>query len=312
MSAPTVTVNQGLADLPGPHVPRALTIGKFDGVHRGHQAVIAQLARLAESAELTVLTFDRHPRALFEPDCAPEALVSLEQKIELLADAGVERVVVIPFTHEFAQISHEDFAQRIIHRGLGAEVVLVGRDFRYGHQGGGSVQSLSEEGSRWGFAVHTVEDVVEEGGARISSTRVRELLHGGHVAEASTLLGRFHCVRSRVVGGHQRGRTLGYPTANLQNPVEGLVPLDGVYASWVEVDGTRYRAATSIGLNPTFGDVDSRMIESHLFDYRGDLYGRTLEVCLVDYIRPMAQFPDASSLAAQMAADAVAIREILP
>lgn len=311
MSDPIVHVNQGLADLPGASVPRALTIGKFDGVHRGHQAVIAQLARLAHSAEVTVLTFDRHPRALFEPDRAPEALVSLDQKVELLAAAGVQRVVVMPFTQEFAEISHQDFAERIIHHGLGAQIVLVGKDFRYGHQGAGSLHSLSEEGARWGFSVHTVEDVVEEGGARISSTRVRELLHGGHVAEASRLLGRFHCVRSTVVSGHQRGRMLGYPTANLLNPVEGLVPLDGVYASWVEVEGIRYRAATSIGLNPTFGDVDFRVIESHLFDYRGDLYGTRLEVCLVDYIRPMAQFPDPSSLAAQMAADAEAIREIL-
>jgi riboflavin kinase/FMN adenylyltransferase len=307
----SIRVSYGVESLPGPDTARAVSIGKFDGVHRGHQAVIAQLRKLAGDAEITVVTFDRHPRALFQPESVPEALLSLEQKIDLLGESGVQRVVVLEFTEEFAALEHAQFSDEIVHRGLGASLVLVGQDFRYGRHGAGNLETLRAEGHRLGFAVHTVADVVEEGGARISSTRVRELLHGGHVREAATLLGRYHCVRASVVAGHQRGRTLGYPTANLANPVEGLIPLDGVYASYVQVGVARYPAATSIGLNPTFGDLESRVVESHLFDFRGDLYGQRVSVQFVDYIRPMNQFPDAQALAHQMHLDSLKIREIV-
>jgi riboflavin kinase/FMN adenylyltransferase len=220
-------------------------------------------------------------------------------------------VAVIPFTREFADLSPEDFARSVLADGLGATAVLVGGDFRYGHLGAGDVDTLRDEGKSLGFSVHTVADVVHDKGERISSTRIRRLLDDGDVAGAAQLLGRYHQLRSAVVQGHQRGRELGYPTANLDNPPEGFIPRDGVYATWVDVDGVSYQAATSIGVNPTFGDVAQRMVESHLFDFDGVLYGSRVTVHFVEFIRAMNKFPDAQSLADQMAADATQIKVIL-
>ena len=304
-------VTRSLADLPGRGVKRAVTIGKFDGVHLGHQGVIRSLSALAGGAEVTVVTFDRHPRALLDPASCPDDLLSVNQKIDALVDAGAHRVAVIPFTQEFADLEPEDFSRQVLSDGLDAEVVLVGEDFRYGHEGRGTLETLREEGERSGFSVHTVADIVHTGGERISSTRIRSLLSEGQPAKAAELLGRHHRVRSQVVHGHQRGRLLGYPTANLQNPVEGFVPRDGVYATWVQVAGEKFAAATSIGVNPTFGDVTQRMIESHLFAFEGDLYDQVIEVSFVEYIRPMNQFADADELATQMDRDAERIKEIL-
>ena len=300
-----------VGELPGADRARAVTIGKFDGVHLGHQEVISELSKLSEGAEVTVVTFDRHPRQLLDPDNCPEPLLSNEQKVDALMAAGADRVAVIPFTQDFADLSPDDFAKTILVDGLGASVVLVGKDFRYGHHGEGTLETLRAEGERHGFSVHTVDDVVHTGGERISSTRIRDLLSDGKAVEAAELLGRPHSVRSRVVHGHQRGRLLGYPTANLSNPVEGFVPADGVYATLVTLDGVDYPAATSIGLNPTFGDVDARMVEAHLFDVDRDLYDTVIEVKFIDYIRPMMQFEGAEALADQMDRDAIAIRELL-
>jgi riboflavin kinase/FMN adenylyltransferase len=304
-------VTRSLADLPGRGVKRAVTIGKFDGVHLGHQGVIRSLSALAGGAEVTVVTFDRHPRALLDPASCPDDLLSVNQKIDSLVAAGAQRVAVIPFTQEFADLEPEEFSRQVLSDGLNAEVVLVGEDFRYGHEGSGTLETLREEGERSGFSVHTVADIVHTGGERISSTRIRSLLSEGEPAKAAELLGRHHRVRSQVVHGHQRGRLLGYPTANLQNPVEGFVPRDGVYATWVQVAGEKFAAATSIGVNPTFGDVTQRMIESHLFAFEGDLYDQVIEVSFVEYIRPMNQFADADELATQMDRDAEQIKEIL-
>ena len=305
------SVTMSLGDLPGRGVKRAVTIGKFDGVHRGHQGVIQSLAALAGGAEVTVVTFDRHPRALLDPASCPDDLLSIKQKIDALIDAGAQRVAVIPFTQDFADLEPEEFSRLILSEGLDAELVLVGEDFRYGHEGRGTLDTLRAEGERSGFAVHTVADIVHAEGERISSTLIRSLLNEGKPAEVAELLGRHHFVRSQVVHGHQRGRLLGYPTANLQNPVEGFVPRDGVYATWVTIAGEKYPAATSIGVNPTFGDVSQRMVESHLFGFEGDLYDQVIDVAFVEYIRPMNQFSDADELAAQMDRDAQHIQEML-
>lgn len=309
MSKPAVSWS--LEQLPGADTARVVTIGKFDGVHIGHREVIAELSRIAPQAEVTVVTFDRHPKALLTPDASPLPLVSTPQKVEFLGGAGATRVAVIPFTREFADLSPEDFARSVLADGLGATAVLVGGDFRYGHLGAGDVDTLRDEGKSLGFSVHTVADVVHDKGERISSTRIRRLLDDGDVAGAAQLLGRYHQLRSAVVQGHQRGRELGYPTANLGNPPEGFIPRDGVYATWVDVDGVSYQAATSIGVNPTFGDVAQRMVESHLFDFDGVLYGSRVTVHFVEFIRAMNKFPDAQSLADQMAADATQIKVIL-
>lgn len=311
MTSSHPAVSWSLQQLPGADIDRVVTIGKFDGVHIGHREVIAELGRIAPHAEVTVVTFDRHPKALLTPDASPLPLLSTQQKVEFLGGAGAQRVAVIPFTREFADLSPEDFARTVLAEGLGATAVLVGGDFRYGHLGAGDLDTLRDEGERLGFSVHTVADVVHNQGERISSTRIRRLLDDGDVAGASQLLGRRHQLRSAVVQGYQRGRELGYPTANLENPPEGFIPRDGVYATWVDIDGVPYQAATSIGVNPTFGDVSDRMVESHLFGFDGLLYGSRVTVHFVEFIRAMNKFPDAQSLADQMAADATQIKDIL-
>jgi riboflavin kinase/FMN adenylyltransferase len=307
----SVLVSRDIGQLPGAAPPRAVTIGKFDGVHRGHQAVIERLRGVAGGHEVTVLTFDRHPKELLSPADAPPPLVSVEQKIELLGAAGCDRVAVIAFTAEFADLDHDAFVRHILVEGLGAKEVLVGRDFRYGHGGEGTLETLQISGDQHGFSVHVCDDVEESDGQRISSTMIRGLLAEGNVSRAYDLLGRHHRVRSVVVKGHQRGRELGYPTANLANPVEGFVPADGVYATWLHVDGEKFPAATSIGTNPTFGDVDQRVVESHAIGAALELYGKTVDVDFVEYIRPMNKFPDMDALARQMDIDAAKILGIL-
>jgi riboflavin kinase/FMN adenylyltransferase len=304
-------VSRDIGQLPGATVSRAVTIGKFDGVHRGHRAVIDRLRDVSGGHEVTVVTFDRHPKELLSPGEAPPPVVSVEQKIELLGEAGCDRVAVIPFTPQFADLDHDTFVRHVLVEGLGAKEVLVGGDFRYGRGGEGTLETLQASGEDYGFSVHVCDDVEETDGQRISSTMIRALLADGDARRAHDLLGRYHRVRSVVVKGHQRGRELGYPTANLANPVEGFVPADGVYATLLHVDGDTFPAATSIGTNPTFDDVDQRVIEAHAIGATLDLYGRTVQVDFVDYIRPMNKFPDMDALSHQMDVDAAKILDIL-
>lgn len=307
----TGTVVTGIEALPRDAVASAVTIGKFDGVHRGHRAVLERLVVEAEGRRTVVVTFDRHPAALFTPDEAPVPLVSTAQKTEALLALGIDLVVVLPFTREFAALEPDAFVDGILVAGLAAERVLVGADFRYGARGAGTVETLRAAGERAGFAVALVDDVCELDGTRVSSTGIRSDLDAGRLAEATEALGRPHRIRSTVVPGYQRGRELGYPTANLARDAEGFIPADGVYACWLHVDGERYGAAVSIGNNPTFGDVPEKTIEAHAIDAHLDLYGKTVELEFVAYIRPMNKFPSADALAEQMGRDELRIRGTL-
>ena len=306
-----VAVNYGLDSLPGDGKRRAVTIGKFDGVHRGHRQVITQLLSMAGKAEPTVITFDRHPHATLKPGSEPTPILSDSQKIELLAAAGIERVVVLPFDEELSALTHEDFSRTVLAEGLSTSVVLVGADFRYGHGGEGTIDTLRSEGDHWGFRVDVVADVCEAEGERVSSTMIRGLLAVGKVSTVRDLLNRYHSVRGEVGHGFERGRVLGYPTANLRENIEGLLPADGVYATRVTHRGQTYPAATSLGVNPTFGDVNQRTLESHLMDVTLDLYGETVTIEFVDFIRGMQKFPTPDALALQMARDEEVIRGIL-
>lgn len=307
----TGVVVTGIEALPRDGAPSAVTIGKFDGVHRGHRAVLERLIAEAEGRRTVVITFDRHPAALFTPDRAPVPLLSTAQKTETLLALGVDLVVVLPFTRELAALEPDAFVDQVLVDGLSAERVLVGADFRYGAQGAGTVATLRAVGKRAGFAVALVDDVCEFDGTRVSSTGIRSMLDEGRISEATDALGRPHRIRSTVVPGFQRGRELGYPTANLARDAEGFIPADGVYACWLHVEGERYGAAVSIGNNPTFGDVPEKTIEAHAIDVHVDLYGRVVELELIAYIRPMAKFPSADALAEQMGRDEARIREVL-
>lgn len=292
----------------------AVTIGKFDGVHRGHRALVERLRREADARGLTAVavTFDRHPVALFAPEKAPVPLLGAEHRAELLREAGADAVVELPFDRAFAAQTPEAFARDVLAGALNARMVLVGSDFRFGHRGSGDVDTLRRLADEHGFEVVVVDDVDADGGRRVSSSWIRELLDAGRVEEAAELLGRLPSVRGRVVHGLQRGRDLGYPTANLSREIEGYLPADGVYATRNSIDGgAPIPAATSIGLNPTFGDLSERQLESHLIDTRLDLYDRGMEVFFVGYVRPMRKFADAGALAEQMRSDERRIREIL-
>jgi riboflavin kinase / FMN adenylyltransferase len=307
----TGSVVHGIENLPRDARPSAVTIGKFDGVHRGHRAVLEQLTAEAQGRRTVVVTFDRHPAAVLHPESAPEPLLSTAQKTEALVAAGIDLVVVLPFTPELAALTADEFVDEVLVHGLSTQLVLVGADFRYGSHGAGTVETLRAAGERAGFAVALVDDVCELDGTRVSSTSIRRLLDEGRLDEATEALGRHHRIRSLVVPGHQRGRDLGYPTANLARDAEGFIPADGVYACWLHLNGARYGAAVSIGNNPTFGDVPEKTVEAHAIDVTVDMYGSTIELEFVSYIRPMHRFESADALAEQMGRDELRIRTIL-
>ncbi|GAA1702373.1 bifunctional riboflavin kinase/FAD synthetase [Microcella alkalica] len=301
----------GLDGVPVDDRRAIVTIGKFDGVHRGHRAVIAGMRERAGEARVAVVTFDRHPASVLAPDRAPSPLLSVAQKTEALVEAGADLVVVLPFTRELASWGPDEFVQRVLVDALRASEVVVGSDFRYGARGAGSVETLREEGERFGFTVSLIDDVCEQDGRRVSSTGIREALDAGRLEDATEALGRYPRIRSLVVPGHQRGRELGYPTANLGHNAEGYIPADGVYATWLHVEGERYPAATSVGNNPTFGDVADKTVEAHAMDVALDLYGKTVELEFVRWMRGMRKFESARALAIQMGRDEEEIRGVL-
>jgi len=308
-------VFEGLAAVPREFGPSAVTIGKFDGVHPGHRAVIAELKSVAAVEHLVaaVVTFDRNPLSLLAPDKCPESLVSNAKKIELLEAAGVDATLVLEFDLALSSQQPEEFVQSVLVDALHARVIFVGADFRFGARGSGNVELLDRLGREHGFEVRHIPEIAAAGtnSRRASSTWIRELLTEGDVATAAAQLGRLHSIRSTVVHGEQRGRELGYPTANLSPDLEGFIPRDGVYAAWATVPAGRFGAAVSIGNNPTFEGVPQKQVEAHLLDQKLDLYGDTIELEFVDYIRPMQKFESADALAGQMRVDEQRIRAIL-
>lgn len=307
---------ESLREVPEGFGPSAVTIGKFDGVHAGHRAVLAQLRAVAAERGLvsTVITFDRNPLSLLAPEKCPESLVSNAQKIDLLGAAGVDATLMLAFDRAFSEQAPEEFVRTVLAEGLHARVVFVGEDFRFGAHGSGTVELLDRLGSEYGFEVHHVGQVDASTGTetrRASSTWIRDVLEKGDVVTAAVSLGRRHSIRSHVVHGEQRGRELGYPTANLSPQIEGFIPRDGVYAAWAIVPDGRFGAAVSIGNNPTFEGVPQKQVEAHLLDAQLDLYDAPIELEFVDYIRPMRKFDSAEALASQMRLDEERIRSVL-
>lgn len=303
---------EGAAAVPPGFGPSAVAIGKFDGVHLGHRAGLEMLTSIAADRGLAsvVVTFDRHPLALLDPERCPPALVSRRQRVEALESTPLDALLELPFTPELANLDADRFVEQYLIDLLGARVVLAGADFRFGHRGAGSVDTLRDRGAERGFEV-VVLDSVEVDGSRVSSTRIRQHLDAGEVRAAARLLGRRPRVRATVVGGDRIGREIGFPTANLDPDMEGFLPADGVYAVWAHVPQGRFGAALSIGNNPTFEGVPARRTEAHLFDFAGDLYGQPIEIEFVDYLRPMYAFPSVEALIDALTDDAARIREIL-
>lgn len=311
------------AEVPDGFGPSVVAIGKFDGVHSGHRAVIdrARVDAATTDARVVAVTFDRNPLALLRPDLCPDDLIGVHQKVQLLAETGVDAVLVLRFDRELADLSPRDFVERVLVTALGACTVLVGGDFRFGRGGAGDPEMLRTLGREFGFDVDVVDDVRAVGaGRRVSSTWIREVLAEGDVESAAKLLGRPASVWGEVVHGLKRGRELGFPTANLSPDSEGFIPADGVYAGWLIDEGSanglrsgvRYPAAISIGVNPHFDDVERRQVEAYVLDESGlDLYGHRVEVQFVRRIRGMAAFEGLEALVAQMNDDVGRVRAAL-
>ena len=285
-----------------PAAGTAVTIGAYDGVHRGHQFVIAQLRELGR--ETVVLTFDRHPASVVRPESAPLLLTDLDQKLELLAATGVDHTVVLHFDEARSQEEPEDFVREVLVEALGARVVVVGEDFHFGRRRRGNVELLRAMGGALGFEVVHVPLL-----AGTSSTAVRRLLAAGDVSGAAELLGRPHEVRGVVEKGDQRGRELGYPTANVAVPADILLPAPGIYAGWY---GAEHGAAISVGRRPTFCDRESPVVlEAYVLDFSGDLYGQAARVSFVSRLRDEERYDSVEELVGQMALDVEATRAAL-
>lgn len=290
-----------------------VTIGAFDGVHRGHQQIVrVALQRAQELAVPAVaVTFDRHPQESIRPENAPPFLTSLTTRLRLLLETGLQDVLVLRFDKEFASLSAEAFLQFILQGHLNARYIVVGRDFRFGHQRQGSVDYLQAVRERFGFEVEAVSDV-RYAGERISSSRIRQALREGAVQEAAAMLGRAYVLEGVVVRGQQLGRKLGYPTVNLQPHPAQLVPKDGIYAGrlWHPSTGSVYRAAISIGVRPTV-DGTQRTIEAYLLDFSGNLYGEEVHLALVHRLRDEQKFDSLQALKAQMERDVQQVAELM-
>jgi riboflavin kinase/FMN adenylyltransferase len=294
----------------------AVTIGAYDGVHLGHRALLRNLSELAVARDLStvVVTFDRHPASVVRPDSAPKQLTDLEQKLEWLADCGIDRTVVIPFDKERSAESAEDFVKEVLVDQLSARLVVVGEDFHFGKDRRGNVTLLNELGRGYGFGVIGV-GLTGDGGTAVSSTRIRALVGEGNVEGAAELLGRPHEVRGPVVHGDGRGGPeLGFPTANVAVAADIALPADGIYAGYfTRKDGNPHRAAISVGRRPTFYEPGSApvLVEAYLLDFEGDLYGEPGRVSFVHHLREEQQFDSVEELIAQMHRDVEATEHLL-
>ena len=287
-------------------------IGNFDGVHIGHQAVIDIARSAAPDAPLGIVTFEPHPREFFAKDAPPFRLMNAEAKAHRLEKLGVERLYQLNFNPTLSGLSAEEFARDVIAKGLGLTHIVVGADFCFGKGRAGNADMLREFGAKYGFGV-TIANLVTQDTAQVSSTNIRTALSEGRPRDASEMLSHWHRIEGEVIQGDQRGRELGYPTANMS--IDGLHPPKfGVYAVLVDVltgpNKGSYHGAASIGVRPMFG-VNTPNCESFLFDFKGDLYGETLSVALVDYLRGEEKFDSLDALISQMGADCVRARTIL-
>lgn len=302
-----------LEEVPDDFGPSAVTFGKFDGIHVGHQGVLSELVDLARARSLipTVLTFDRNPLSLLAPERCPESVISPTQKRELLELEGIAAMLQVAFDREFSTRSAEDFVDRIIVDTLHAQLVLVGPETRFGAGGSGSFDTLVQLGRLRGVEVLSHDLVSTDDAEPVSSTRIRRLLALGDVAAATRLLGRVPSVRAEVVHGQQRGRELGYPTANLSPDLEGFIPADGVYAGYLTWRYRRMPAAISVGDNPTFEGVPARQVEAYVIDEDLDLYDEIVEVEFVERLRGQLKFDGLEPLIEQMAHDTQRARQLL-
>ncbi|EFL22847.1 MULTISPECIES: bifunctional riboflavin kinase/FAD synthetase [Streptomyces] len=307
---------RGLEDIPEDWGRSVVTIGSYDGVHRGHQLIIGRaVARARElGVPAVVVTFDPHPSEVVRPGSHPPLLAPHQRRAELMAALGVDAVLILPFTQEFSRLTPADFVVKVLVDKLHARVVVEGPNFRFGHRAAGNVDSLRELGTTYDYEVEVI-DLYERGaaggGEPFSSTLVRRLVAEGDVAGAMEVLGRPHRVEGVVVRGAQRGRELGFPTANLETLPHTAIPADGVYAGWLTAEGESMPAAISVGTNPQF-DGTERTVEAYAIDRVGlDLYGLHVEVDFLAFLRGQEKFDSIEALLERMAADVKRASELV-
>ncbi len=286
-----------------------VTMGNFDGLHLGHQCLVRNTVEDAHRLGIpsVVLTFEPHPLKVLAPERAPKLILAHKDKIQLLQSFGIDIVVIQTFDASFASLQPGTFVKDFLIDRLHIEKIWVGRDFRFGQKRKGTITDLIERGAELGFKVGAVDPIVV-GGSRVSSSKVRQLVEEGRVDEARQMLGRYHFISGKVVTGHQRGRGLGFPTANISTRTE-VIPLDGIYATIVEIGAERCLSVSNIGVNPTFG-TGPRTVESFILDFDHDIYGKALRLSFVKRIREEKKFASAEQLVAQMREDVKSARAI--
>jgi riboflavin kinase/FMN adenylyltransferase len=287
-----------------------VALGNFDGVHVGHQTILRaaiERARAAGGSALAV-TFDPLPAKVLNPNRAPRLILTPEDKHELLRSFGLDGVIVLTFSHELSMVPPEAFVREYLRRRIGARIVVVGHNVSFGHARAGNAEVMRRLGDELGFETNVIGPI-ERDGIVVSSTQVRETIAMGDMKRTAILLGRPHFLRGPVVHGRERGRTIGFPTANIQSRTECLPP-DGVYATRVVMEEGSYPSITNIGMRPTFGEPE-RSIEAHIFDFNRDIYGREVKLEIAERIRPERKFESAQALAAQIASDLRRAKEIL-
>lgn len=305
-----------LGDLPLGGPRRVIAIGTFDGVHVGHQAIIRRAIELARERGLgaMALTFEPQPIAVLRPELKPAVLTHIAQKSQLIESLGVNELLVLPFTRAFSRIRAERFAEMLVAPPVGADAVVVGENFRFGHGGTGTVEMLAQFGRSRALRVECPPMVTSADGKPISSTRIRRLIATDQVAAVIPLLGRMHSVEGVVVSGDGRGRGMGLPTANLEVPADSAMPSRGVYAGRAVLSTGRSAAAINIGTAPTFHGSDPRAtvrLEAFLLDHDGsDLYGRTMRIDFIDRLRDERRFDNKEALMAQIAEDIERVKEL--
>ena len=291
-----------------------VTIGAYDGVHRGHQAVIGQVRKEAQqlSCQSVVVTFDKHPASVVRPESAPKLLTDLDQKLELLQQTGIDATLIVEFNRERSTEDPALFVKRVLVDTLRAQVVVVGEDFHFGFNRGGNVAMLRELGKQFDFQVEPVKLIARPDGVEepVSSTSIRRALAGGQVETATNLLGRAYEVRGVVVNGDKRGRMIGFPTANVEVPNTMCLPADGVYAGKFQCDdGSVHACAINLGRRPTFFEhADHSLLEAHLLDFDGDLYGQKVSVTFGHFLRSERKFDGLEAIKTQLQLDVAAAR----
>ncbi len=287
-----------------------VTLGNFDGIHLGHKTILNYVSNMADKRDGTAvaITFSPHPLKVLSPDLSPPMLTTFKKKVTLIQDEGIDILICARFSKKFADQHPRSFAANVLAGKIGAKEVVVGYDYRFGKGREGTIDYLKKMGEEFDFTV-TVIDAYKVGGEIVSSTAIRSFVEDGEVGKAAGMLGRYYSVEGRVVNGMKQGVAIGYPTANISTPSE-LLPRTGVYAARVKIDNRIYNGVVNIGFNPTF-KRDRLTIEMHILEFKGDLYGRRIEIEFIGRIRNEQEFPSAGELAKQIKRDVAAAGKIM-